>query len=356
MIRRALRWGRTSVRWLVVSLVTFALGASAGAYVAAQAANQSLDPPHRPATYVVESGSLGRTVTFPGIARWDVAGIVFAPAGGVVTDLNAEAGAISPGAVLIRLNERPMVAVPGDVPAFRALAEGVAGRDVRALNAYLASLGYSVDAGSGLYDDSTVLAVRAWQEQLGVPASGEVELGDIIFLSPQFIDGPPFRLASELTVGAMVSQGVPLLERLESIPAAVIEFGGIPPDEVAPGLSGVATFSSGDRVEITVGEASNIEGRTLVQLIGPAGEAVCAPSECIELVPPVRDVSLSVELTLVPGTSGAVVPSAAILSDASGDPFVTLADGTRRDVEILVSDGGLTIARGLQPGDELRLP
>lgn len=344
------------MRWLSLALLAFALGVSAGAYVAAQATSQSLDPPLPPATYTVEIGSLGRTVTLPGIARWDVAGVSFAPASGVITDLDAEAGAISPGEVLIRLNERPMVAVPGEVPAFRALAEDVVGRDVRALNAYLASLGYGVAAESETYDGATESAVTAWQQELGLPASGKIELGDVIFVPPEFIDGPPFRVVRELAVGAMVSEGSPLLERLESTPTAVMEFGGTLPDEVAPGLNGAATFPTGKRVDVSVGGSSTAEGRVRVRIIGPGGGAICVPEDCIQLVSPTGESSLSVELTLVPDTSGPVVPSAAILSDASGAPFVTLADGTRRTVEVLVNDGGLTILTGVQPGDELRLP
>jgi len=60
--------------------------------------------------------------------------------------------------------------------------------------------------------------------------------------------------------------------------------------------------------------------------------------------------------TLIPKTVGPLVPAVAIESDASGSSFVTMANGSRTPVSIVVTSGGSAIVSGINVGDEILLP
>ncbi|CAN5536936.1 hypothetical protein BH23CHL10_BH23CHL10_13690 [soil metagenome] len=338
------------------AVLAFLFGLLAGTYVLGRPAAEAVDAEAQPMTYTVESGSLGRTIPFAAVARWEVAGQLFAPASGVITEILHDGGPLVGGEILLRVGERPMTVLPGAVPAFRTLEQGAAGRDVAALNAYLASLGYSVEAGAEAYTVETTQAVRDWQAQMGVLPSGSVELGDVLFIAPEYMGGPPFRVSRELAVGGPVSSGSPLLERLEEAPSVVMEFGGRPPDQLTPELGGIATFRDGTAVSVAVREFRMEQGRTIVQVMAADGGGLCEPERCLDLVPSSGDVPLNIEFVLVPETPGPLVPAAAIQTDAIGRPYVVLGDGSPQPVEIVVTSGGLAIVDGVEAGEVIELP
>jgi peptidoglycan hydrolase-like protein with peptidoglycan-binding domain len=267
-----------------------------------------------------------------------------------------EAGPVEAGDVIIRLDERPMVIVAGEVPAFRPLDVGTRGRDVAALNAFLADRGYDVDPESATFDSATRSAVTDWQEDLDMQPTGMVELGDILFLARDQLGGPAFRIAPGVNVGASLSAGTPFLQQLASSPTVSVEFGAMTPDELRPGITGTLAFPTGETVPVGLGEITLDEGRSILELTAPDGGSVCAPSECSRLVDAQSDVRLTVEFTLVPETEGPILPAAAIQTGADGDPFVYLADGRRINVEIIVVSGGLVVVDGVEEGAEVALP
>ncbi len=73
----------------------------------------------------------------------------------------------------------------GSVPAYRTLKQGVSdGPDVVELNENLIDLGYDpygaiTDEES--FDEATAAAVKRWQKAEGLPETGEVELGRVVF-------------------------------------------------------------------------------------------------------------------------------------------------------------------------------
>jgi hypothetical protein len=58
-------------------------------------------------------------------------------------------------------------------------------------------------------------------------------------------------------------------------------------------------------------------------------------------------VSLFAEVEAVPPVSGPSVPAAAVRTDASGEAYVTMADGTRRTVEVVGAGRGIVVVQGL---------
>jgi multidrug efflux pump subunit AcrA (membrane-fusion protein) len=81
------------------------------------------------------------------------------------------------------LNDQPVPLLYGTIPAYRAFYVGMSdGADVGELTQDLMALGY----GAGLtqsdhYSTATAAAVERWQSALGLPATGEVLLDEVVF-------------------------------------------------------------------------------------------------------------------------------------------------------------------------------
>jgi membrane fusion protein, multidrug efflux system len=83
--------------------------------------------------------------------------------------------------VLYRVNDLPVLLAYGAMPAYRDLAVGVEGTDVRQLEENLAALGYRGFTVDDDYTDGTATAVKKWQKDHGLPQTGVVELGRVVF-------------------------------------------------------------------------------------------------------------------------------------------------------------------------------
>ena len=91
----------------------------------------------------------------------------------------------------------------GVTPAYRTLAEGVDdGKDVEQLERNLEALGYEPGPVDEAFTYETAAAVAAWQEDLGLEATGEVELGRVAFLR-----GPQRVTKLEATLGEALGGG-----------------------------------------------------------------------------------------------------------------------------------------------------
>ncbi len=81
------------------------------------------------------------------------------------------------------VSDEPVPLLYGSIPAYRAFYAGMPdGGDVGELAHDLIALGYGGGmAQSNHFSASTAAAVERWQTALGVPATGEVLLGDVVF-------------------------------------------------------------------------------------------------------------------------------------------------------------------------------
>jgi peptidoglycan hydrolase-like protein with peptidoglycan-binding domain len=117
---------------------------------------------------------------------------------GTFTWLPATGTVIRRGGTLFKVNQLPIVLMYGSVPAYRALKEGVSkGADVEELNENLIALGYDPSGEITDYErfgSSTTAAVKLWQAAEGLPKTGEVELGRVVF-------APGARRVTEVHVG-----------------------------------------------------------------------------------------------------------------------------------------------------------
>ncbi len=110
------------------------------------------------------------------------------------------------GGPLFKVDERPVVVFYGSLPMYRPLRVGTEGRDVRQLQQNLAALGYARLAVDDTYTSVTAAAVRAWQVSLGVPASGTVAPGQVVFTpGPIRIAGQAARVGDTAGDSAVLS-------------------------------------------------------------------------------------------------------------------------------------------------------
>jgi hypothetical protein len=338
--------------WLLVLALGILIGSVATGYILDRQTTLSESPPP-PERVRVEKGTLGRTLRMPATGAWTVEGVVRAPSGGTITEVVVNSGLLRPGDLVLRIDERPVVVIPGDIPAFRALGEGSRGRDVAAIQAYLATLGFEVDDDPVEYSSVTTTAVRAWQESLGILGTGRIRLGDVLLL-PEAAFAAPVRWTDSVAVGATTSPGMPILERLAPAPTLTVSFGGSPPAQLEPGTPGDVAFPGGGHRSIVMSMILESLGSVTATLDPPAG-ALCEPADCLALVSVSGETPLDVTFTVVPQTTGPIVPVAALQSDPAGRAFVVRPNGERVLVTVRVASGGLAVVEGIDVGEEILL-
>jgi len=188
--RRRRRW------WVIVAAVLVLIAAGALTVVSGvfdRSGGNSSPGDNGSATSLatVQRRSLSRQTQFNGTLGYAGSYTVLGQAHGVVTWLPAVGRVIRQGQVLYRVDEAPVVLLYGSTPAYRALAEGataadVTGADVAQLNHDLVALGYvdkaDVDSAWDEFTWATKAGVEKLQDHLGVDETGELSLGDVVFL------------------------------------------------------------------------------------------------------------------------------------------------------------------------------
>lgn len=201
----------TSGRRVLVATVTAALLAAGALAVLLGGAGggSSVGSSSAGGTGKVERRTLAERLTADGTIGYAGEVTVLARLAGTVTELPGVGERIERGEQLYALDGEPVLLMYGEVPAYRELAEGVDdGADVEQLEGNLAALGYEPGTVDGEFTSTTASAVGAWQEDVGLEATGELELGRVAFLP-----GPRRVIAVEATLGeAIGSGGVPVLK------------------------------------------------------------------------------------------------------------------------------------------------
>jgi hypothetical protein len=135
----------------------------------------------------------------------------------------------------------------GAVPAYRDLSQGVEdGRDVVQLERNLAALGHDPGEVDETFTSSTAAAVTDWQEAAGLPETGAVELGRVVFL-------PGARRVGEhrTSVGGVLAAGSEVLDTSSTRRVVTVEL-----DAALQSLARV-----GDGVEVLLPNQSTVRGR-----------------------------------------------------------------------------------------------
>jgi peptidoglycan hydrolase-like protein with peptidoglycan-binding domain len=136
------------------------------------------------ATAAVERGDLIDTETVDGTLGYGGERSLVNRASGTVTRTRSDGTVVKRGQTLYEVDQKPVTLMYGADPMYRPLREGTSGDDVETLERNLDALGH----GDSLTVDEeftaqTAAAVRAWQDDRGLPETGGVDAKQVIFAS-----------------------------------------------------------------------------------------------------------------------------------------------------------------------------
>ena len=298
------------------------------------------------ATTVLTAGTLGYATTSPAVNQL----------AGTYTWLPAPGQAIRPGQGLYRIDNLPVVLMRGGTPAWRVFAPGMTGGpDVTELQRNLIALGYAaglLTAPTGQFDALTEDAVCRWQQAAGYPVTGQIALGQVIFLPGGVIVGglneapgqlaapgqAPFDVtAASRTVSVALGPDLPAVTTGEAVsivlptgattPGIVSAIGPAPPaggsGTSGPGNSG----TSGSSGSCT---SSGTSGTSMELTITPDRPAATGTGQ---------DVAVQVSLVTQSVRGVLAVPVTALLALAGGGYGVVLAGPDGKDRLVGVTTG-----------------
>jgi multidrug efflux pump subunit AcrA (membrane-fusion protein) len=155
---------------------------------------------------------------------------------------------IDPGQALWSVDGEPVVLLSGTLSAWRAFGPGMsAGSDVVALDQALIDLGdgAALRGVSATFTNATATAIDALQRSLGLPKTGELPLGSVVF------EPTPVRVtAVHPQVGAPVAGGAPVLDVTSTTPVV----------NVALPVTQTYLVKVGDAVTVTLPDNSTADG------------------------------------------------------------------------------------------------
>ncbi|WBB65943.1 peptidoglycan-binding domain-containing protein [Micromonospora sp. WMMD812] len=134
-----------------------------------------------PATATIGRQTLTDAQTVDGELGYGTTRTATARLGGTITALPDTGTVVKRGGRLYAVDNDPVVLLYGSLPAYRVLEPGVEGADVAQFERNLRVLGHTGFTVDDEYTGSTADAVREWQEDLGLPETGRVEPGRIVY-------------------------------------------------------------------------------------------------------------------------------------------------------------------------------
>ncbi|GIJ54896.1 peptidoglycan-binding protein [Virgisporangium aurantiacum] len=234
---------------------------------------------------------------------------VAAPGEGVLTRVPTVGEIIGRGGAAYEVDGLPVVLLYGSRPPWRPFEPGMTdGADVEQLEANLVQLGH----GAGVTVDrhfsaATADAVRRWQRRSGLPVTGSVPLGRVVFAP-----GAVRVAAAELPVGARVEPGAVVARGTGADPAVTFQL--VPRQ--------LPNAKVGDAVVVTLPDGKTHDG-TIVSI-----GAVTTPTEA-----PAPN-----------GGGGASQPSAPVTVRLQGAAVTGFMDQTQVQVAVTVTARSTVLA------------
>jgi hypothetical protein len=354
------RWVALGLMAVLAAGVGWAWRAGVFSPAASPGAGEGSPPP---ATAAVTRQDL--TATTPEAATLGYAGsyAVTGQGGGTLTWLPSPGQVIRQGQALYATGDgSPVVLLYGRVPDWRALGEGVTGRDVAQLNHDLVRLGYADQAdiialGWDYYSWETAYAVQLLEEHLGVSwPPGSLSLGQVVF-------EPEALRVSQLTGRLGGTADGPVLTATSARHVVTIPLDVSQQTEVKAGDAVTVTLPDGST---TPGVVSSV-GTVVTTTSGQQGQN---PSTTIPVEVTLADPSAAGTLDQAPvtvnittqGSPGPVlaVPVTALVAQASARYVVEVVSpgGTRRWVPVtpgIYDDaaGLVQVTGALTPGERV---
>lgn len=325
-------------RWLTVAAVVAAAVAVTAAFVHDRKPAAEPTPTYPTSTAPVDRRSLVSQTRVT--ATWGYAGeyAVVNQAPGTITTLPKVGQVVRQGRVLYRVSGRPVVLLYGPVPVYRSLSYGMTGRDVTELNTALVKLGYGSMRTRHYFSLETARALERLQHHLGVSRTGELALGDAVFL-PRAARVT----ARQGVLGAPARPGMTLLAASSTTPMVTVDLDAAQQTQVR----------TGDKVTITLPAGQTTPG--VVSSVGQVAKKPArgsTPTITVKVTPTdpgkVALDQAPVQVSIVTGRvrDALVVPVSALLAQTGGGYAVEVT-GPRSNHLVAVSPGLFDDADGL---------
>jgi peptidoglycan hydrolase-like protein with peptidoglycan-binding domain len=249
--------------------------------------------------------------------------------GSVFTALPSAGAVIRRGDQLCAIGGRPVLLLYGSMPAWRAFRSGMSpGADVAALHANLRALGYGADLRGGDFGSATASAIRALQADHGLPQTGALPLGSVIFKTGAIrVKSVIPKLGGAVQAGPVIAVGS-TRHRVE----------------VALSVSHQSEVKAGNRVTITLPDTSTTTGRvSSVGRVAAAGDQGSSPTIAVTVeldhqaaAGTLDEAPVQVAITTATVDGVLVVPVNALLALAGGGYGLEVVDpsGAHRFVAV----------------------
>lgn len=283
------------------------------------------------ATAQVTRGDLVDTEKVDGTLTFDGEETVRTGASGVVTAAPAQGRKIRRGASLLRVDNRPVTLMYGDLPMYRTLSVGSEGADVEQLERNLDALGYDVTVDK-TFTSATADAVRRWQDDRGLPQTGRVDPAQVVFL-------PGAVRVKEVKApkGARTAPGQPVLTVTSTRRIVHVDLEADKQDLATKGDRVTVELPGGRRVTGTVSSVGSVAERTGGQQTAGQQDQKTTVDVEITLDEGARTGGLdqapvTVELTSERRKNVLSVPVEALLALREGGFGVEVVDGAARRI------------------------
>lgn len=297
-------------------------------------------------TFTAEIGEIGESTSVQANVVFTRGPSAIAGNSGTITSIRIDpAVPIQSGDVLFTVDLRPVVAVTGATPAFRAIGPGVSGSDVAQLQRFLKGLGHYSGPVDGKAGGGTAAAIRVWQKTLGVAADGVVHHGDILFLPDLPVRG---FVMEGLQVGSMVSPGQEVIATVRERPLVTVsaDGGGA---RFAPGMTARFNVGGRDLVGVLAGPQRGGDGLLAYSVVEEESSASVCDAECAESFP-LTGGQTGVQVELISPVRGVVVPNSAIAVLPDSSLVVRTQAGEEIPVVVVASGQGMSVVEGLDAG------
>ncbi|MEH0985973.1 peptidoglycan-binding protein [Micromonospora sp. CPCC 205556] len=280
-----------------------------------------------PATAAVTRQTLADAETADGELGYGATRTATSRLAGTITALPATGATVTRGRALYTVDAGPVVLLYGRLPAYRELAPGVEGADVKQFERNLKAFGYAGFTVDDEYTGDTADAVRDWQEDLGLPETGRVDPGRI-----RYADGPVRVAAHQAEVGDAVQPGQAVLTYTGTSRLVTVELDVDDQRLARRGATVQVVLPDGRRV---AGKISKVETVITTGSGGGTGQSAEAETK-VEVTVTVGDpkalagfdhASARVTFTAAEREGVLTVPVTALLALAEGGYGVQVVDG-----------------------------
>jgi multidrug efflux pump subunit AcrA (membrane-fusion protein) len=285
---------------------------------------------------------------------------------GIYTWVPSAGDEVKCGRILYWVGDTPVVLLCGTRPAYRNLSVGDSGRDVRELNTNLVKLGYAkksqLDPDSRYFGSATADALQKLQDDVGADETGELRLGDAVFLP-----GPLRITKARATLGGRAAPGAPVAEATSSDRQVTVDLDASQQTDV----------KVGDKAQITLPDNTVTTGK--VTRIGTVAKSSSSSSDdqsssnttipvYITLAHPkvagdLDQAPVQVQITTDGVKQALIVPVTALIGQAGGGYAVERVDarGVHQTVPVTLglfdnAEGLVQVSGSLAAGDRVVVP